>query len=1049
MEREVDLKSGVDITTCLDTLEMESEFIERDEDVGTCAIKKQEHVRRCYLSNIRQKNPICKNCQIKGPLAKVCCRKTKSEESVLRKYKYEITNEQINYNNRMETNKGESRRVAEKENLYNNLNYEDENYNNSNIYSKSPLEVQLNVDGKQMTFEIDTGSEITIISENAYKNQFSKLKLERTSKIVRTYSYQELMVLGRLRVSVKYKEKIYSEMKLYVIRGGDANLLGRNWLSVIKLNWNNIFYSIHQNIISRQTSKQINEGLKKLMKEHSAMLADKSGTIKELKAKLSVTPGAQPIFCQPRDIPIAFNEAVENEIYRLEENGILKSVTDSDWASPVLIVPKPNGKIRICGDYKRTVNSVIENEEFPIPTPVDLLSKMEGGKKFSSIDLTQAYSQVELHEESKKYLVINTSKGLKEYTRMPYGIKLATGIFQRHIIQALSGIERTVVKIDDILVSGISDDDHLNNLNKVFKILEEMGATINIKKCSFFAQQVEYVGFIIDKNGIHVNPKKVNAILEIPQPSSLKELQSFIGGINYYSRFIENVTRIANPLYKLIKEGSSWRWTNKEKIAFETLKLSLSRYPVLCLYDPQWPMILACGASYYGLGAVISHVYPDGSEKPLAFASRTLNKYEINYSQVDKKGASVIFGLKKFNQYLLGRRFTIITDNKAIRKIFDPTTALSPLAAAYLVRWSLILNQYEYSIQFKPTKENCNADMLSKLPMSEKSEYLEDNITYNLQIASLPVSVERIRNETKNDDLLKHVMQCIKSEQWPKEVDKLLKPYYDKRRELTIEDDVIFWGIRVVIPFSIQWEVLKELHTQHPGIVGMKALSRVHVWFPNIDKHIERIVKDCANCAKVANESAKSVCHPWSWPTKAMDKIYINYFEYNENVYLMMVDSYSKWMDVKVTNKIVCINAIKCLKHWFSVYGLPKQIISNNQSHFKSSEFAKFMQCNGIQHICTPSNHHNTNVQIERYVQTMKIGLNLYTSKKGDAQENIDKFLMSYRSMPSTSTGLIPSKLFIGRQLQTKLDLMKPKCEINVRKATNPVNKYRQEPLNI
>ena len=221
------------------------------------------------------------------------------------------------------------------------------------------------------------------------------------------------------------------------------------------------------------------------------------------------------------------------------------------------------------------------------------------------------------------------------------------------------------------------------------------------------------------------------------------------------------------------------------------------------MYELSLPLILACDASYYGLGVVISHIYPDGTEKPIAFASRTLNKHEVNYSQVDKEGASIIFGLKKFNQYLLGRQFIISTDNSAIRKIFDPSTALSPIAAARLVRWSLMLTQYDYAIIFKSSKNHCNA-MFSRLPLPVESKSPAEDTIYSIQIAYLPVSADDIRIETKNDLILKNVLLYLKDGKWPAVITPEYQPYYNIRQELFIEDNVILWGLKVVIPLTLQ-----------------------------------------------------------------------------------------------------------------------------------------------------------------------------------------------------------------------------------------------------
>ena len=256
------------------------------------------------------------------------------------------------------------------------------------------------------------------------------------------------------------------------------------------------------------------------------------------------------------------------------------------------------------------------------------------------------------------------------------------------------------------------------------------------------------------------------------------------------------MANIAKPLYRLLEKSTEWKSTKTEQSSFENLKHILLTAPVLTIFDQNLPLKLDCDASQYGLGAILSHVYLHKSERPIAYASRALNKHELNYSQTDKEGASIIFALKKFGQYLLGNHFILTTDSKAIEKIFDSKTEMSPTAAGRLVRWSLILAQYYYELKFRSTKEHCNSDMLSRLPTSVKSELPVDNMIYSLQIDTLPVTSTEIRTETLKDKTLVNVLSHLQNGKWPDKIGDDIKPYYNKRNELTIEDGVILWGPR-------------------------------------------------------------------------------------------------------------------------------------------------------------------------------------------------------------------------------------------------------------
>ena len=273
---------------------------------------------------------------------------------------------------------------------------------------------------------------------------------------------------------------------------------------------------------------------------------------------------------------------------------------------------------------------------------------------------------------SEKYLTINTHLGLYQYTRLPFGVASAPALFQRAMDIILQGITGVICYIDDILISGESDEQHLDRVEEVLKRLAEHGLRVKQKKCEFLKPSVEYLGHRIDREGLHTLPSKVSAIVDAPEPKNVQELRSFLGLLNYYSKFIANLASILHPLNRLLRNDVSWKWSSACACAFKKAKQSLVSSQVLAYYNPELPIKMAADASAYGVCAVISHTYPDGSEKPIAFASRTLSKSQKNYAQIEKEALGLVFGVRRFHQYLYGRKFTLVTDHKPLTTIFGP-----------------------------------------------------------------------------------------------------------------------------------------------------------------------------------------------------------------------------------------------------------------------------------------------------------------------------------------------------------------------------------------
>ena len=586
--------------------------------------------------------------------------------------------------------------------------------------------------------------------------------------------------------------------------------------------------------------------------------------------------------------------------------------------------------------------------------------------------------------------------------------------------------------IDDILVTGTSDEDDLRNLATVFERLEQYGFRMKKEKCALFQNSVEYLGHKIDAEGIHALPTKIDAIVRAPEPRNIQELRSFLGLLNYYGKFIPNLSTLIHPLNSLLQKSKKWIWTSDCKQAFEQAKEALSSSRVLIHYDPSLPLRLAGDASAYGIGAVISHILPDGSEKPIAFASRALSGSEKNYAQLEKEALSLIFGVKKFHQYLYGRKFQLITDHKPLTAILGPKKGIPSLAAARLQRWAILLSAYQYDIEFKATNDHANADGLSRLPLplspaDSRLSWLNSPSLFNLsQLDALPVTAAHIAAATKKDSTLSRVLRCTKTG-WQLAKEDVLKPYQQRSQEITVEGDCLLWGTRVIIPSKYQGQILNELHQDHQGCSRMKSLARSYVWWPGMDKDIENIAKACRSCQSHRNAPPPAPLHPWTWPTKPWQRIHIDFAgPFLGKSFLVVVDAHSKWPEIFDMSTTSATQTIATLRQLFSAYGLPEQVVSDNGPQFISEEFADFMKKNGIKHIRCAPYHPASNGAVERFIQTFKQAMKASEHNGQSVTHRIANFLLSYRATPHSTTNQAPSSLFLNRTLRTRLSLVHP-----------------------
>lgn len=894
-----------------------------------------------------------------------------------------------------------------------------------------PMRQMVSINGVGIVCEIDSGSAVSVLPENVYKTCFmSTSNLQPSNIVLNCYNGSKISPLGFVFLPVTFEGRT-KQLKLFVIttNHNQPALLGRDFISSFRLQ----LCSVNCNNLNQDDNEQIVESL---INKYSNLFSNELGRFNKYKINLKIKPDAELRFFKPRPVPLALKPKVEQELQRLQSLGILEQVQHSEVATPIVPVLRADGDIRICGDFSVTLNKVLLMDNYPIPRIEDLFSKLHGGVEFSKLDLSRAYNQLEL-DESKNLTCINTHKGLFRYNRLVFGLANAPFIFQRTMEQLLADIEGTCIFVDDILVTGPTREIHLKRLNMVLSRLQEAGLRLKREKCELFKQSVEYLGFGIDRNGLHKSKNKVEAIVNSNCPRNVSELKSFLGMVNYYRCFVPNTSSVLTPLHSLLKKGVNWTWGDEQQGAFERIKSELASERVLAHYHPDLPTVVTADAGPAGLGAVLAQRQPDGTERVVAYASRSLNKAETNYAQIQKEAASIVFALKKFHHYLYGRTvpFTLRTDHKPLLSIFGKKRGIPEMAANRLQRYALFLSAYNFNIEYVKSEDNV-ADFLSRsvsvsyADNSSNSDSENSLLYINFIHDSIlkPITVKDVRENTKKDEILKKVkLYIIKG--WPKKIcNEKLTPYFKNRLELSVENDCIMRGHKIVIPSVFREQLLNELHSSHFGVVRTKTEARARMWWPNIDKHIEQKIGACSICNSLRSAPARAPLAPWPYPAGPWERVHLDMFTIEGRQFLVAVDAHSKWVECFYMTTTDSGAVINKLCEIFSRFGLVKTLVTDNATNFCSQQFKEFCAANGIQHLTIAPYHPASNGQAENSVKTIKKGVKIIlTESKSQSvlMRKLNKFLFDYRNSTHCTTGFSPAQLLLGRPLRCRLDLLR------------------------
>ena len=461
--------------------------------------------------------------------------------------------------------------------------------------------------------------------------------------------------------------------------------------------------------ISESVSQIQNTEMSEILENHSKPFTDVPGRTKDISHKLK-TSTESPNRLRAYRTPHSLRPKVKAEIDNMLKLGIIEPST-SAWASPIVVVAKPNGDIRLCTDY-RALNKITEFDPYPIPRIDEILDEVAAAKYITTLDLTKGFYQVPLDSEAKAKSAFITPFGQYSYNVMPFGMMNASATFQRLVDTVLKDCSEYCRQyIDDVAIFSNTWEDHLKHVDTVLTKIEESGLTIKPSKCKIAYSEVTYLGHTVGNKQIKPMLDKVEAVRKFPTPVTKKNVRSFLGLSGYYRKFVPHYAQISEPLIELSKKKAPKLvvWTQNSEDSFQTLKEYLISEPILSTPDFTRPFFLQTDASNLGLGAVLSQLDSEYQEHPIVYLSRKLKSNEINYSVPEKECLAIVWAIGKLRYYLLGYKFTVMTDHLAL-KWLDKTRA----ANNRLMRWSLMLQQFTFDIQYRKGVTNTNADALSR-----------------------------------------------------------------------------------------------------------------------------------------------------------------------------------------------------------------------------------------------------------------------------------------------------------------------------------------------